>query len=94
MKFQNILKYIFLSDFTKKKYELNKIKKVRNYISKIQGFKKKTVVLRKTNFGNGKNIINGINLIFKNTAKAIILEDDLEIGKKFPIFYESLFRQV
>ena len=76
----------FFSDFTKKKYELNKIKKVRNYISKIQGFKKKTVVLRKTNFGNGKNIINGINLIFKKHSKAIILEDDLEIGKNFLYF--------
>ena len=76
----------FFSDFTKNKNEINKIKKVRTYLKKITGFKKKNIILRKNNFGNGKNIIDGINYIFKKHDKAIILEDDLEIGKNFLLF--------
>ena len=76
----------FFSDFAKNKHEINKIKKVRTYLKKITGFKKKNIILRKNNFGNGKNIIDGINYIFKKHDKAIILEDDLEIGKNFLLF--------
>ena len=76
----------FFSDFAKTKYEINKIKKIRIYLKKVTGFKKKTIILRKNNFGNGKNIINGIDYVFKKHTKAIILEDDLEIGKNFLFF--------
>jgi len=73
----------FFSDFAKNSHEIYKVKKVREYLNKVAGFKKKIIILRKKNFGNGNNIINGINFVFKKHDRAIILEDDLEIGKNF-----------
>ena len=73
----------FFSDFSKNKYEIFKVKKVRKYLNQVTGFKKKIIIFRKKNFGNGSNIINGVNFIFKKYDRAIILEDDLEIGKNF-----------
>tara|TARA_Y100000816_G_scaffold211549_1_gene157179 strand:+ start:2540 stop:3481 length:942 start_codon:yes stop_codon:yes gene_type:complete len=77
---------IFFSDFAKDKSELEKVKRVRNYLFKINGFKKKKIILRKKNYGNGKNIIDGLKYVFKKHKSAIILEDDLEIEQNFLSF--------
>ena len=76
----------FFSDNAKSKLEINRVNKVRKYIASIKGFKKKKIILRTKNFGNGKNIIDGINYVFKKYETAIILEDDLEIGENFLSF--------
>ena len=80
--------YIF-SDNAKYKKDINKIKKVRKYINTISGFRKKTIILRDKNFGNGRNIIEGVTFVLKKREKAIILEDDLEIGDNFLYFMNT-----
>ena len=74
--------YIF-SDAPKIKNEIKKIKRVRDYINKIQGFKKKKIILRKKNFGLALNITSGISEILKNEKLAIFLEDDLIVSRNF-----------
>ena len=74
--------YIF-SDAQKIKNEIKKIKKVRNYISKIKGFKKKKIILRKKNFGLALNITSGISEVLKKEKLAIFLEDDLIVSRNF-----------
>ena len=60
-KVSNKSEIYFFSDNGKNNKEIEKIKKVRKYLKTITGFKKKNIILRKKNLGNGKNIINGIN---------------------------------
>ena len=80
--------YIF-SDGPKNNYEINKIKLVRGYLKKIQGFKKKKIFYRKSNYGLAKNIISGVTEILKKEKKAIILEDDLIFSKNFLLFMNN-----
>ncbi len=74
--------YIF-SDFSDVKAEKEKIDKIRKFLKKIDGFKKKIIVERKTNLGTSKNIVSGLNHIFEKYNKCIIIEDDILISKNF-----------
>ncbi len=60
-----------------------KINDVREYLEKIQGFKKVTIVNRKENYGLAKNIISGVSEILSTFEKIIILEDDLVVSESF-----------
>ena len=73
----------FFSDNAKDKKDIKKVLKVRRYLKKIKGFRKKFVILRNKNYGNGKNIVGGVTYVLKKYNSAIILEDDLEIGNNF-----------
>ena len=44
----------FFSDNSKYVKDKKKISKIRKYLKNIRGFKKKKIVLRKTNYGNRK----------------------------------------
>lgn len=80
----SIKSYLYIiSDGAKNKIEENKIKKVRNYIKKIKGFKKISIVLRKKNYGLSFNIVKGVNSIINKHGKIIVLEDDIKVGKNF-----------
>ena len=48
-----------------------KIKKVRNYLKSVTGFKKKKIICRNKNYGNGKNIIDGVTSILKKESKLL-----------------------
>ena len=74
--------YIF-SDFSNNKIEQNKVKKIRKYLSNLKGFKKIEIIKRKYNYGTSKNIVSGLNQIFKTYSKCIIIEDDILISKNF-----------
>ena len=74
--------YIF-SDFSETDEEQKKIKKIRKYLKKINGFKKISIIERKKNYGTSKNIITGLNYIFKFYDKCIIIEDDILVSKNF-----------
>ena len=76
----------FFSDNYINPSDKKKIINVRNYLSSITGFKKKKIICRNKNYGNGKNIIDGVTSILKKRKQAIILEDDLIIGKNFLTF--------
>ena len=72
---------IIFSDGPKDTKDTEKINQVRKYISKIDGFKKIKIYKRKKNFGLSKNIILGINQVFKKFESIIVIEDDLILDK-------------
>ncbi len=74
--------YIF-SDAPKIRTEITKVKRVRNYLNKIKGFKKKKITFRKKNFGLALNITSGISEVLKKEKFAIFLEDDLVVSRNF-----------
>lgn len=50
---------------------------VRDYISRVDGFKKVKVLYRKKNYGLARNIISGVTNIINKYGKVIVLEDDI-----------------
>ncbi len=76
---------IVYSDGYKKNDILDKkkVEIVRNIIKKISGFKSKKIFLRNRNFGLYKNILSGLDNVFKKYDRAIILEDDILVNKFF-----------
>ena len=80
--------YIF-SDAPKSRKDDDDVIKVRNYIKTIRGFKRIFIIYRESNFGLAKNIILGLNGIFKEHEKAIILEDDIVVSRYFLKFMNA-----
>jgi hypothetical protein len=82
---------IIFSDGPKKNIENDntKILEIRNYLHKINGFKKITIINRNKNLGLSKNIIAGISQVIKKYKKAIVLEDDLVPNKFFLKYMNS-----
>lgn len=74
--------YIF-SDGPKNEKDKSQVIKLRKYLLKIKGFKKIIIIKRKKNFGLALSIINGVSKIIKFKKKAIIIEDDVVVGKHF-----------
>ena len=75
--------YIFSDGPTKNKTDKQKVNKVRKIIKNIKNLRIKKKIFYKRNRGLKKNIINGINYIFRNHSKIIVLEDDLLVGQYF-----------
>jgi hypothetical protein len=71
------------SDAPKNKKAEEKVKKVREYIKNIDGFKKITIIEREKNWGLANNIINGVTEIVNKYGKIIVLEDDLVTSPYF-----------
>ena len=63
--------------------EIKSVKKVRNFLKTISGFKSVKIYERSNNYGLAKNIINGLDTVFKKFSNAIILEDDLVVDNFF-----------
>lgn len=76
-------KVIVFSDGPRNNLDEAKIRKVRLYLKKNLNSKKSEFIERPSNFGLSKNIINGLDQIFKIYDKAIVLEDDLELSPFF-----------
>ena len=49
----------------------------------INGFQSVTIIKRKINIGLEKNLIKGLEYIFKNHETVIVLEDDIATSKYF-----------
>ncbi|WP_197276032.1 CatB-related O-acetyltransferase [Mangrovimonas sp. TPBH4] len=71
------------ADFPKTETHLEEVDKVREYIKKITGFKKITIVERISNWGLANNIIDGVSSIVNKYGKIIVLEDDIVTSKGF-----------
>jgi hypothetical protein len=63
--------------------DIKKVLLVRNYLKKINGFKKITIIERNKNYGLSKNIISGVTSVLKKYSKVIVLEDDILVNKNF-----------
>lgn len=68
---------IIFSDAPKNENDIEKVKKVRDYIKNIDGFKDIKIIEREKNFGLGNNIIDGVTEIVNQYGRIIVLEDDL-----------------
>jgi hypothetical protein len=67
------------------------VKKVREYIKTIDGFKSETTIEREKNLGLANSVISGVTEIINKFGKVIVLEDDLVTSKYFLKFMnESL----
>lgn len=68
--------YVF-SDAAKKDSQVETVNKVRDIISRIEGFKSVTVEYAQQNKGLGNSIIRGVTEIIEKYGKVIVLEDDI-----------------
>lgn len=71
------------SDAAKDIAQQESVKKVRNFIHTIQGFKAITIIERDKNWGLAKNIIDGVTTQVNRYGKVIVLEDDLVVAPFF-----------
>lgn len=74
--------FIF-SDAPKFEQHKNAVQEVRDYLKKISGFKRITIIERPFNYGLAQNIIDGITTIVSQFNKVIVLEDDLLVSPYF-----------
>ncbi len=74
--------FIF-SDGPKDNVNSKNIKEVRDYLEKVSGFNSITIIKRKSNIGLEQNLIQGLEYIFKNHDRVIVLEDDIRTSKYF-----------
>jgi hypothetical protein len=81
--------YVF-SDGPKKEDDTHKIKKVREYIHTIKGFKETHIIERKQNYGLAKSIIEGVTEVISKHRKVIVLEDDLVTSHMFLTFMNHM----
>ena len=59
------------------------VDEVREYIDKVDGFKKVTIIKREKNWGLADSIIDGVTKIVNEYGKIIVLEDDLVTSPYF-----------
>ncbi|MBN4082129.1 hypothetical protein JYT21_00335 [bacterium AH-315-B15] len=62
------------------------VAQVRELIQNLAGFKSVTVRKRESNLGLARSIIGGMTEVFGEEEKAIVLEDDMLVGKFFLVF--------
>ena len=76
-------KLIIFSDGPKNVKDCFRIFKVRKIINKIDWVKKVEIFKSNKNKGLEKSIQSGVNYVLEKYGKAIILEDDILVGKHF-----------
>ena len=59
---------------------------VREYVKTIQGFRQLTYTFAERNKGLGASVIAGVTQVISQYGRAIVLEDDLYVGKNFLAF--------
>lgn len=74
---------IIIVDGPKNLSDKNKNYQIIKYLNQVTGFKKKTIIKRKKNFGLAKSIINGVTDILKKYKKIIVVEDDIVTSPYF-----------
>ena len=82
-KLSKFSKLIIFSDGPKNKLDELKVKNLRKYLRKIEGFKSIDIKEQLNNKGLAQSIIDGLNDIFSKYSSAIILEDDLILSNNF-----------
>ena len=70
-------KLIIFSDGPKTEAGAGVITNLRSRLKKINGFRSVELIERNSNFGLGKNIIDGVGQVIDKYGRIIVLEDDL-----------------
>lgn len=63
-----------------------KVQKIRGYVKSITGFKSLNYFFADTNKGLACSVINGVTKVINDSGCAIVIEDDLIVGKNFLSF--------
>lgn len=74
---------IIFSDGPKEGTAINSVKKVRDYIRYVEGFKSIRIIEREKNLGLSNSIINGVTDSINEFGRVIVVEDDLACSKYF-----------
>lgn len=74
--------FIF-SDSAKSEKDSERVKKVREYIKHISGFKKIEINFRNKNLGLAGSIISGVSEVIETYGKVVVIEDDLILSPYF-----------
>ena len=74
---------IIYSDGAQNPSDENSVKKVRQYIHSINGFKDIQIIEHEKNHGLANSIIQGVTDVIENNKKAIVLEDDIVTSPYF-----------
>jgi GT2 family glycosyltransferase len=77
---------IIFSDGAKNNSDSQKVQAIRDYIKTIKGFDRVEIVLRDRNFGLANSVISGVNEIFKQNDRVIVMEDDIVTSPTFLTF--------
>lgn len=89
LEIKNTLIYVF-SDGPKNNFQdIKNVKQVRKILKNVNFCKKKIIIEKKKNIGLKKNILDGINHVFKRNKKIIVLEDDIVVNKYFLNFMNT-----
>jgi len=81
--------YIY-SDYPKKEEHREDVRKVREYIHTIKGFKEIHITERKQNYGLAKSIIQGVTEVINKHDKVILIEDDLVTSPMFLTYMNNM----
>ena len=74
---------IIFCDGKKNDSQSAKTEEVKNFVNHINGFKSVKKIFREKNIGLANNIISGLNEVFSEYDRAIVLEDDLIVAPGF-----------
>ena len=74
---------IIYSDAPKNEKAAEGVKKTREYIHSITGFKSITIIEREQNMGLANSIVDGVTSVVNQYGKVIVLEDDLSVSHYF-----------
>ena len=76
-------KIIFFIDGPKNNKDKKDVNSVREFLLKNSETSNAQIIFNKKNIGLSNNITRGLDFIFKNYDKCIILEDDILVSKDF-----------
>jgi putative methyltransferase (TIGR04325 family) len=74
---------IIFSDAAQTTDKEEAVKRVRDYVAGIEGFRSLTIHHRSENFGLAKSIIEGVTQVLIEHERVIVLEDDMETSPYF-----------
>lgn len=74
--------YIY-SDAPKNETVRESVEAVRDFLHKVEGFKKIHIIKRQENWGLARNIIEGVTSIVNKYGRIIVLEDDIVTSRFF-----------
>ena len=80
--------FIF-SDGPRGNSSVSKVEEVREYLTKIDGFKNIKIIKRESNFGLAKSIISSVTEVLELYGKVIVLEDDIVTSPFFLKFMNA-----
>ena len=84
---------IVFSDASRSDKNINRVERVREYISTVSGFKSISINHRVSNFGLARSITEGVSEVLAKYESVIVLEDDIVTSPYFLAFMnESLVR--